>query len=318
VKIAENCRMAVLGIIHHNKSGSTDPLQLVMGSRAFTAVARSVHTVILDPDDESEQRRLFGTPKNNLGRSDMPTLAFTIASHPIETEDGTAWTGKCEWGENSATRISDAIRKTAAKDTEDSGATAEAAQWLKDYLITERGSQESATTKGAGKDAGHSESALQRARTKLKVTTESRGYPRKTWWILPDQDGLKWAPASRVNSENTSRVNSENTSRVNSENTSRVNSLGESEYIDMTDTTESESPSRAGHVSHVKAPETGDMTVTPLETGASAFDPFDALRPVRGVYRAEVPKVEPTQEVRAVTDPVSASTGVDRDCHGGP
>ena len=43
--LANRAGMSVLGIIHHNKSGSTDPLQVIMGSRAFTAVARSVHTV---------------------------------------------------------------------------------------------------------------------------------------------------------------------------------------------------------------------------------------------------------------------------------
>jgi AAA domain-containing protein len=200
VKIADRCRLAVLGTIHHNKSGSTDALQLVMGSKAFTAVARSVHTVVLDPDDETEHRRLFGTPKNNLGRSDLPTLAFTIASHPVETEDGTAWTGKCVWGENSETRINDAIRKTATEETEDSGATAEAVQWLRDYLITERGSKESATIKSAGRSAGHSESALQRARAKLRIITESRGMPRKTWWFLPGD--------SRVNGHSSSHFTS--------------------------------------------------------------------------------------------------------------
>ncbi len=92
VASAGRTRMAVLGLIHHNKSGSSDPLQLVMGSKAFTAVARSVHTVVPDPDDDTETRRLFGTPKNNLGRTNLPTLSFTIASHPIDTDEGTAWT----------------------------------------------------------------------------------------------------------------------------------------------------------------------------------------------------------------------------------
>src|SRR5262249_54281765 len=34
--------VTVLGLIHVNKSNGTDPLNLVMGSRAFSAVARSV------------------------------------------------------------------------------------------------------------------------------------------------------------------------------------------------------------------------------------------------------------------------------------
>jgi hypothetical protein len=31
--LANRAHLAVLGIIHHNKSGSTDPLQVIMGSR---------------------------------------------------------------------------------------------------------------------------------------------------------------------------------------------------------------------------------------------------------------------------------------------
>ena len=67
VATADLINIAVLGLIHHNKSRSSDPLQVIMASKAFTAVARSVHTVIYDPDDNTNARRLFGTPKNNLG-----------------------------------------------------------------------------------------------------------------------------------------------------------------------------------------------------------------------------------------------------------
>jgi hypothetical protein len=111
--LADRTRMAVLGLIHHNKSGGSDPLQLVMASKAFTAVARSVSTVIPDPDDETGKRRLFGTSKNNLGSSDLPTLAFTIESHPIDTDEGTAWTGRLVFGDEHAGTIDDAMRRAA-------------------------------------------------------------------------------------------------------------------------------------------------------------------------------------------------------------
>ena len=58
VAMADMINISVLGLIHHNKSGATDPLQVVMASKAFPAVARSVHTVIPDPDDEASNRRL--------------------------------------------------------------------------------------------------------------------------------------------------------------------------------------------------------------------------------------------------------------------
>lgn len=63
---ADMINISVLAIIHHNQSGATDPLQVVMASKAFPAVARSVHTVGPDPDDEASNRRLFGRPKTIL------------------------------------------------------------------------------------------------------------------------------------------------------------------------------------------------------------------------------------------------------------
>jgi len=114
--IADRRHMAILGLIHHNKSGSSDPLQLVMGSKAFTAVARSVHTVVADPDDDTDTRRLFGTPKNNLGRADLPTLSFTIQSHAIATDEGAAWTGQLEWGNEQSSSIGEAMRRANVSD----------------------------------------------------------------------------------------------------------------------------------------------------------------------------------------------------------
>lgn len=183
VAIADRTGMAVLGVIHHNKSGSTDPLQLVMGSKAFTAVARSVHTVVPDPDDESDTRRLFGTPKNNLGRTDLPTLSFTVVSHAVDTDEGTAWTGRLEWGEEMAGSIGEAMRR-AADSPDDKSAASEAGDWLADHLAIQGGTDDSASIKQAGAKAGHSLSALKRARHRIGATLTAEGFPRRTFWTL--------------------------------------------------------------------------------------------------------------------------------------
>ena len=185
VAIADRAHMAILGIIHHNKSGSSDPLQVIMASKAFTAVARSVHTVVPDPDDDTDTRKLFGTPKNNLGRGDLPTLTFTIASHPIDTDEGTAWTGRLEWGEELAASISDAMRR-ASDSHEDRSATSEAADWLEDYVASQGGQVASADAKKACRVAGHTIDAIHRARMRLRLIVTSSGYPRATYWELPD------------------------------------------------------------------------------------------------------------------------------------
>ncbi len=184
VDVADRVGMSVLGLIHHNKSGSTDPLQLIMGSKAFTAVARSVHTVVLDPDDEDEERKLFGTPKNNLGRTNLPTLSFTIVSTAIDTDEGTAWTGRLEWGREVSESISAVMERSGAENT-DRTALKEAAEWLHDFLSLE-GIVGSARVKAEGHKAGHSESALKRARHRIKAETRSEGFPRTTFWFLPD------------------------------------------------------------------------------------------------------------------------------------
>ena len=162
--LANRAHLTVLGIIHHNKSGSTDPLQVIMGSRAFTAVARSVHTVILDPDDETNRRRLFGTPKNNLGLSDLPTFSFVIDSFAIETDEGDlAGTGRLLWGAASPASIHDAMER-ASESSEQKSAAEEAQGWLEDFLTLRGGREESAKIKKAAYGAGHSEKALRSAR----------------------------------------------------------------------------------------------------------------------------------------------------------
>jgi hypothetical protein len=183
--LADSTGACVLGLIHVNKSSSSDALTLLMGSRAFAAVARAVLFVTADPDDENV--RLLGQPKNNLGRTDnLPTLTFRIAGVKVaETPAGEVWTGKLEWLGESRRSIRDAIDETSMK-TGDRTAATEAADWLQDFLRDQpEGYCDSVTIKREGGGAGHSVDALKRARHKLGVTCQSLGFPRKTHWQLP-------------------------------------------------------------------------------------------------------------------------------------
>lgn len=182
--LCERTGVAVLGIIHVNKSHSTDPLTLLMASRAFAAVARAVLFVMTDPDDD--QIRLLGQPKNNLGRTDhLPTLTFKIDSHVVaETDEGPVVTGKLTWLGESDRTIRDALE--SAGDTPDTRtATNDALGWLTDYLTDNGGAADHADIKRAGAQAGHSIDALKRARTRGNITSTSYGYPRRTQWALP-------------------------------------------------------------------------------------------------------------------------------------
>jgi hypothetical protein len=183
VAIAERTRAAIVGLIHVNKSASTDALTMLMGSRAFTAVARAVLFVLTDPQEDTA--RLLGQPKNNLGSLDLPTLAFTIASeHVADTDDGPVWTGKVVWAGEGAMSLTEAL-EASGKSADDRTATTEAADWLVDHLASQGGADDSANVKKEGLKADHSISTLRRARRLIGATFESSGYPRRTQWVLP-------------------------------------------------------------------------------------------------------------------------------------
>ena len=70
-------------------------------------------------------------------------------------------------------------------------ATKDAAEWLSDYLTDVGGGARSADVKNAAKAVGHSDRTLTRARQKLRITAESQGFPRVTYWILPTETTVR-------------------------------------------------------------------------------------------------------------------------------
>jgi hypothetical protein len=189
VAMADRLRAAVIGLIHVNKSLSTDPLNLVMGSRAFSAVARAVLFAMADTDDETT--RYLGQPKNNLGRTDLPTLTYRIEqTHVADTDEGPVFTGRAVWLDDTDKSIRDLLIESG-EDAESRSASGEAAAWMRDYLTAAGGIAPSAAVKDEGRKAGHTAAAVRRAREKLKLTVEARGYPCVTYWSLP---GHQWSP----------------------------------------------------------------------------------------------------------------------------
>lgn len=72
VDMADACNCAVLGITHFAKGGQgTDPAQRVVGSVAFTAVARIVMVAAkVKGDEEGQDARILARGKSNIGPDD--------------------------------------------------------------------------------------------------------------------------------------------------------------------------------------------------------------------------------------------------------
>jgi hypothetical protein len=100
-----------------------------------------------------------------------------------DTDEGPVWTGRLEWTGESDQTIHEALEASAAPGHR--SATREAIDWLADYLNAQGGGAESAETKAAGKKAGHSKGALDRAARTLNIGINSFGFPRQTYWSLP-------------------------------------------------------------------------------------------------------------------------------------
>ncbi len=193
VRLSHSTATAVLGLIHVNKSASNDPLTLLMGSRAFAAVARTVLFVMKDP--ENEKQRLLGQAKNNLGRTDLPTLVFTIENTFVrETDEGPVFTGALRWAGETDRSIGEAIETVASGG--DKAPVREATEWLEDFMRQQKdGWAWSTDVKSAGRKDGIGESTLKRAKARLRIETHSVGFPRKTAWALkgvqiPEQEVL--------------------------------------------------------------------------------------------------------------------------------
>ena len=171
-RICEQTNATLLGVIHHNKMSTDDPNSAVMGSRAFTAVARAVHSVVADPEDEIGARKIFETTKNNLGRLDLPALSFTIEGVDIPTREGRpAKAGALVWGGESDLRARDAMRAAGRPMTK----TKDSEKWLEAFLTGQGGVASKHQVMTAGKAAGYSERTLERASSGLGIIKRRDG-----------------------------------------------------------------------------------------------------------------------------------------------
>jgi archaellum biogenesis ATPase FlaH len=176
--------VAVLGLIHVNKSTSSDALTLLMASRAFAAVARAVLFVAVDPDNE--EQRLLGQPKNNLGRMNLPTLLFHIKGVLVAStaNDEEVWTGQLVWSGESDQTIRQVLERAGEREG-DRAAIREAAEWLVEHLTAQGGTAARKTIIDLGRKRGYSRATLDRARHTAHIQAEKRGFPATSYWMLP-------------------------------------------------------------------------------------------------------------------------------------
>lgn len=118
VAMCDRMELAVLALIHVNKSVGTDPLTSIMGSRAFATLPRSVLFCVADSQEEDTY--VFGHPKCNVGPK-MPSITYQLDSVRIDLSPGDVESGdksyivssRVIWGEVDMRTVADVIAQGA-------------------------------------------------------------------------------------------------------------------------------------------------------------------------------------------------------------
>jgi hypothetical protein len=187
-KLAEEKRLAIIGIMHFNKKQDVNNAMLrVADSLAYVAAARHVYVVV--DDVESEKAGLFVKAKNNLA-PDKHALRFMVGLQEVGRDPDTQepiWAPHVVWDRQQVE-----VTATEAMEAAESGGTKRAAQreaeqFLKSKLAYGPVSKTEIEEEAEAQDISV-KGALKRAKVKLGIRTrKEKGKLDGSWlWSLPE------------------------------------------------------------------------------------------------------------------------------------
>lgn len=191
VDLAMVTRAAVLGVTHFSKASSgKDPVERVVGSIAFGALARIVMAAT-KVNEEQGGGRILVRAKSNIG---MDNGGFKYELRQGELPDHPGITASwAEWGEpltGEARELLDAAE--VSTDPEERGAREEAKDFLRTLLAD--GPVPAKQIQRDAEDAGHNWKTVQRAKKDLGIIAEKIGgyfAKDKQQWVWRRPDPLK-------------------------------------------------------------------------------------------------------------------------------
>lgn len=171
---------AVLGISHFSKGGAgSDPASRVVGSVAFTAVARVVLVAAKVQGEGGEDRRILARGKSNIGADDGGFEYYISQAEPISGIRASMIT----WGPQLSGSARELLAEPAADDQPRSAIDA-AIEFLKGVL--DGGHTPAKAVEDRAAEAGISRASLRRASERLYVI-KSKGMGGTWYWSLPRQ-----------------------------------------------------------------------------------------------------------------------------------
>lgn len=182
VDLAASMNAALVGITHFSKGGQgMDPAQRVIGSVAFTAVARVVLVAAKVLGDDGEDRRILARGKSNIGPDDG---GLTYALEQVEALPG-IHASRIVWGVQVQGTARELLAEPSERETE--SPRAGATEFLRARLAL--GTCPAKTLQDEADDAGISWRTVRRAADKLGVIKRKGGMDSGWYWSLPSAEG---------------------------------------------------------------------------------------------------------------------------------
>lgn len=189
VDLASSMNAALVGITHFSKGGQGgDPSQRVLGSVAFTAVARVVLVAAKVKGTDGEDRRIFARSKSNIGPDGGGYAYHVEQAEPLPGIHASFVT----WG----APVDGSARELLTDPNENDAADVSAKDSAKEFLIEALGDSPiwSQQLKSEAKDAGISWRTVERAKADLRVRC-SKGHDNRWYWSLP-RDPIEPTPST--------------------------------------------------------------------------------------------------------------------------
>ncbi|WJF91158.1 AAA family ATPase [Paraburkholderia bonniea] len=192
VDLADRMNAALVGITHFSKGGQGgDPTQRVVGSIAFTAVARVVLVAAKVKSPDGEDRRIFARSKSNIG-PDGGGFEYTLRqTEPVPGIQASY----VAWGNFADGSARELLSDPNEEDDDKASALDAAADFIKQVIGSDV--VPSKLVYVEAKEAGIAKRTLERASEKLAVK-KRRGEGGRWYWSLPKSPNY----ANHANVEN--------------------------------------------------------------------------------------------------------------------
>jgi putative DNA primase/helicase len=180
--LAARTGVAVVCVMHLNKSSDASAIHRIGGAVAFVGVARAAW--LFTEDSEDKARHLMLRVKGNIAKT-LGGLAYAIQAKTVTVEGEPSSQPYVEWLGETEKVASDVLigGVPAGRPPEKEQ---EAKEWLLDFLAD--GAQTATDVESFGRKAGHSFRTLTRAKKELDIGSTQQ--ERRWVWVLPSNNAI--------------------------------------------------------------------------------------------------------------------------------